>query len=518
MKKKSFLKIGGAMLLLALVLNIQYAWGGDGVKDHPLHLEVLAQSNDSISTGGDAGKGAGTDTGVLWTEISEDCFVIVTGAADTVTAFGLQFKVEADGYGILSVSNASTRCKPGGDKQCSSSPCGEFWIEYVKADGAAASIKEEQKRTEIGDMVSIPITDMETDYGKLSDFAEDIKMIPLEFKDECILGEIRKVVMSDSDIFIMERNNPKGVYVFDHMGKYLYKIGNRGQEPEEFVDLSDFSLNEEERVVYLYDLMRTKVLAFSYEGDFIKDIPMNYYADNFEYQNGLFYLYQENVVHGDPLYSLVIKDDKGKTVNKYYPVIEKLSKTNYCVFRKLDNEILFAEDLRDSIFTIRGDELTPKYFIDYKAKSMSKVDRESILKRTRLPLTVLLECKKMAGIKDIFEINDKVFIKNKHIVIPQFTVYDKKTQKVKTFSHILNDFLFIGLSHPIGQYKDYLISVGPQERLQAAINIGFKVWQEEGLLTAKRAKELTAMIEERFPDRNNIGETNPMIFLLKVKK
>ena len=42
MKKKSFLKIGGAMLLLALVLNIQYAWGGDGVKDHPLHLEVLA--------------------------------------------------------------------------------------------------------------------------------------------------------------------------------------------------------------------------------------------------------------------------------------------------------------------------------------------------------------------------------------------------------------------------------------------------------------------------------------------
>ena len=89
-------------------------------------------------------------------------------------------------------------------------------------------------------MVSIPITDMETDYGKLSDFAEDIKMIPLEFKDECILGEIRKVVMSDSYIFIMERNNPKGVYVFDHMGKYLYKIGNRGQEPEEFVDLSDF--------------------------------------------------------------------------------------------------------------------------------------------------------------------------------------------------------------------------------------------------------------------------------------
>ncbi|RKU73673.1 6-bladed beta-propeller [Parabacteroides sp. AF17-3] len=378
--------------------------------------------------------------------------------------------------------------------------------------------KEDKKNTVRGDIVSIPITEMETDYGKLSDFAEDIKMIPLEFSGDCILDKVEKIVMSDSCIFIMERYNQKGIYVFDHSGKYLYRVGNCGQGPDEFVDLSDFSLNEEQQLIYLYDIMRKKVLIFSFEGDFIKDIQMNYYADKFEYQDNLFYLYRESPVMGDPAYSLVIKDDKGKTINKYYPLINKSPYIHDCIFRKLDNEILFAEYMRDSVFSVRSGELTPKYFIDYKDKSMSKVDRESILKRTPLPLTVLLECKKMAGIKDIFEINDKVFIKNKHIVIPQFTVYDKKTQKVKTFSHILNDFLFIGLSHPIGQYKDYLISVGPQERLQAAINIGFKVWQEEGLLTAKRAKELTAMIEERFPDRNNIGETNPMIFLLKVKK
>ena len=378
--------------------------------------------------------------------------------------------------------------------------------------------KEDKKNTVRGDIVSIPITEMETDYGKLSDFAEDIKMIPLEISGDCILDKVEKIVMSDSCIFIMERYNQKGIYVFDHSGKYLYRVGNCGQGPDEFVDLSDFSLNEEQQLIYLYDIMRKKVLIFSFEGDFIKDIQMNYYADKFEYQDNLFFLYRESPVMGDPAYSLVIKDDKGKTINKYYPLINKSPYIHDCIFRKLDNEILFAEYMRDSVFSVRSGELTPKYFIDYKDKSMSKVDRESILKRTRLPLTVLLECKKMAGIKDIFEINDKVFIKNKHIVIPQFTVYDKKTQKVKTFSHILNDFLFIGLSHPIGQYKDYLISVGPQERLQAAINIGFKVWQEEGLLTAKRAKELTAMIEERFPDRNNLGETNPVLFLMKVKK
>ena len=94
MKKKSFLKIGGAMLLMAIVLNIQYAWGDYGVKDHPLHLEVLAQNNDTGDRGGEA---------------------------------------------TLSVSKASTSCESGGNAQCSSLSCGDFWIRFAQAHGTAAA-------------------------------------------------------------------------------------------------------------------------------------------------------------------------------------------------------------------------------------------------------------------------------------------------------------------------------------------------------------------------------------------
>lgn len=383
---------------------------------------------------------------------------------------------------------------------------------------ACTSTKEEKKGAEIGDVISIPITDMETDNGMLSDYADEVIMIPLEFSDDCLLGEIDKVVMSDSCIFVMENENQKGIYVFDHTGKFLCRIGSHGEGPEEFVDLSDFSLDEKERLVYLYDLTRKKVLVFSYEGDFIKDIYMNYYADNFEYQNGLFYLYRENPVYGDPLCSLVIKNDKGETVNAYYPLIEKSKYGHNCIFRKLDNEILFAEDMRDSIFTIKGDKLIPKYFIDYKDKSMSKVDRESIRNGKRKHYSVVQETKKMAGIRDIFEINDKVFINNVYILTPKFTVYDKKTQEVKTFTSLINDLSFINLRDPIAQYKDYLITIATQDILQTSIDYGFDYYKKEKLMTEKEAEELKNMIEERFPDRNNIEDTNPLIFLLKVKK
>jgi hypothetical protein len=134
MKKKSFLKIGGAMLLMAIVLNIQYAWGDYGVKDHPLHLEVLAQNNDT----GDRAKAAGE--GSLWTKTVEECSVSAKGAAgSTVTIFGVKLKIEAGGEATLSVSKASTSCESGGNAQCSSLSCGDFWIRFAQAHGTAAA-------------------------------------------------------------------------------------------------------------------------------------------------------------------------------------------------------------------------------------------------------------------------------------------------------------------------------------------------------------------------------------------
>lgn len=134
MEKKSFLKIGGAMLLMAIVLNIQYAWGDYGVKDNPLHLEVLAQNNDT----GDQVKAAGE--GSLWYESSKDCSVTVRGAVgSSVTLFGVKIKVQANGEASLAVSEASTHCESGGNAQCSSLSCGNFWIKYAQANGTAAA-------------------------------------------------------------------------------------------------------------------------------------------------------------------------------------------------------------------------------------------------------------------------------------------------------------------------------------------------------------------------------------------
>ena len=52
MKKIKLNILGGAVLATALFLNFRHALNDYGVKDNKLHVEVLAQSNTTTTSGG----------------------------------------------------------------------------------------------------------------------------------------------------------------------------------------------------------------------------------------------------------------------------------------------------------------------------------------------------------------------------------------------------------------------------------------------------------------------------------
>lgn len=377
--------------------------------------------------------------------------------------------------------------------------------------------QKQSESYESSGMESIPITDFETYNGRFSEFVEAVEMIPLEFTDESILGEIKKVVLSEDFIFVMERFNSAGIYTFDRSGKFLYRIGSRGQGPEECADVDDFSINEKDRLIYIYDSVRKKVFVFSFDNEFIKTIPMDYSATNMEYQDGLFYLYREDARYGVPLYSLVIKDINGDLVEKYYPMSD-LPKSHDCVFCKRENDILFAQDMNDSVFVLSGGKLSPLYYIDYKDRSMAPEDRRDIKHDVRRSIDVLLEKRTIAGIQGVFEIHDKVFIKSINVIVPVLTIYDKVKKEVKTYQYWNDDFLFIGSGHPIGQYKDYLLLLQDVEQIQGSLDY-FDRWIKDGYLDLdkNKADKIRKLVDEKLPNRDT-DECNPVLFMVKVKE
>ena len=121
MKKKLLLKLGAFAFLGAMGLNLQYAWADYGITERPLHVEVLAQSNES-------GGGGSTGSDGLWYRNDTDCSILIHGTANTeLIIFGGKVSFDGKGNGILTVTGAATRCKRGGEEQCKAMTCGEFW-------------------------------------------------------------------------------------------------------------------------------------------------------------------------------------------------------------------------------------------------------------------------------------------------------------------------------------------------------------------------------------------------------
>ena len=107
--------------------------------------------------------------------------------------------------------------------------------------------------------------------GKLSlnDMVESIEYIPLETKDNCLVGTIVSYIFSDKYILIKEKDNN---YLFSRSGRFISKIGNIGGGPGEYYSASMFQIDEKNNHVILYDSYNEKLLYYDMKGRFIKSI------------------------------------------------------------------------------------------------------------------------------------------------------------------------------------------------------------------------------------------------------
>lgn len=65
-----------------------------------------------------------------------------------------------------------------------------------------------------------------------SSFVDLISYIPLETTDDCLIGKIHDIIISDSIIFVLN-GEQNCVFFFNREGKFLRKIDKPGSEPGE---------------------------------------------------------------------------------------------------------------------------------------------------------------------------------------------------------------------------------------------------------------------------------------------
>lgn len=115
----------------------------------------------------------------------------------------------------------------------------------------------------------LPAFNMQTKL-KVSQLGKSIRYVPLETTDSSLIDDIHEIRLLEKCIMITSHGN---CFLYDRQtGKYLGKIGNRGQGPREYSDAMNF-VHYETGDVY-FNRTPNKMIAFKQNGDFLKELKL----------------------------------------------------------------------------------------------------------------------------------------------------------------------------------------------------------------------------------------------------
>jgi hypothetical protein len=204
---------------------------------------------------------------------------------------------------------------------------------------------------------------------------KSIEIVALETTDDCLISNGRCItVYKDSLIFIHD-SKYDNLFVFNRKGKFLSKIGNKGQGPREFISFYSFFIDNEKQCVTIIDEYRRLLLSYGFDGKFLsrKNYPENVILSSntiIKLDNN--HLLIQNKIDGENDAYQLLQLNNMKTVFKksYYPIktVDYMDSFSAHAMTVSEKGIDFIMPLSDTVFNCYNNKIEPKYIIEHVSK------------------------------------------------------------------------------------------------------------------------------------------------------
>ncbi|MBI9063116.1 MAG: 6-bladed beta-propeller [Marinilabiliaceae bacterium] len=113
------------------------------------------------------------------------------------------------------------------------------------------------------DVIKCEIISVETSNIKQKLILESDEFILLETNDNSVIGSIDKIICYNNNIYILDREITKSVFIFDHSGRFISKISKVGNGPGEYIMPDDFMIDEDTGEIWILDMDQNKIICYS---------------------------------------------------------------------------------------------------------------------------------------------------------------------------------------------------------------------------------------------------------------
>lgn len=123
----------------------------------------------------------------------------------------------------------------------------------------------------------------------LSEIVKDFHYLKLNIGNK-ILGEIDKLIITDSIIIVSDRNQSGSVLGFERStGNLMFWINELGEGPEQYLEISDIEVDEINNEIIIFGYR--KIIRYDFNGDFINSKNPPAFIWQSRYSNGIYVSY-----------------------------------------------------------------------------------------------------------------------------------------------------------------------------------------------------------------------------------
>ena len=132
------------------------------------------------------------------------------------------------------------------------------------------------------DAIEVNLLHTDVDTIAYSAFVDSIEYIPLETTEECLVGEVTDVVMADDRLFVFDAKQQE-VWSFDRSGRYVGRLGRRGEGPGEYLSIAQFEYDHRDSLLAVLTFVEAPcVQYYSPDGTYVKTVKLGMPADDFK--------------------------------------------------------------------------------------------------------------------------------------------------------------------------------------------------------------------------------------------
>jgi hypothetical protein len=342
----------------------------------------------------------------------------------------------------------------------------------------------------------------------LAEIATDVNYIVLD--STILIDNIIHTEFCGENIFISTRS--EGLLRFNHQGRFINRIGRRGNGPAEYIRATSFTLDNEHKMIFIK--APNKILIFDFDGNFIRDIYERQVIDitNIHYLNG-------KLIGTNPVFNTtenfhfnwIVLDTLGNNIIKKNSSIKGFIKSGITpkgnISYVFDNYIHYWNHFNDTIFVIDSNSYRAKYLFDnnrFRLKPEKAYNDEIMFGKTSIYI-----------VNNIIESKKYLFIQYRQNTLNQLCIYNKMEKIFNKISFneeegVLNDYddgpNFLPMHYFGSEGNEYLLSIIDSYKLKKILNTEkLNTSVEKHIKLKKLANDLNS-------------NENPVFILIKLKK